>query len=118
MYEARIDFKLLTRAHLWQPFLKWMKRPTQRLRLTPKDRIVELTYYWVGDTTSKPRAGGVDKPKSKPLKKLYHWSLKEERATARKRRAQELAAKQKSKVPKAVKKRPKSKVMSSPPRVK
>ena len=83
MYEARVDFKLLTRKHLWEPFLEWMKRPTQRFRLSPKDRIIELTYYWVGDRTSPPRSGGVDQPKSKPTKTLYHWSLKEERETAR-----------------------------------
>jgi hypothetical protein len=88
MYEARVDFKLLTRKHMWPPFLKWMKRPTQRFRLSPKDRIVELTYFWVGDKTSKPSADGLKPPQSQPLKKLYHWSLREERAAARAKRAQ------------------------------
>jgi hypothetical protein len=92
MYEARVDFKLLTRKHLWRPFLEWMKRPTQRFRLSPKDRITELTYYWVGDRTSPPRSGGVDQPKSKPKKTLYRWSLKEEREEAR------VAARQKAKI--------------------
>ena len=112
MYEARVDFKLLTRAHLCRPFLAWMKRPTQRFRLGPRDRIIELTYYWVGDRTSKPRSGGVDLPQSKPLKKLYHWSLREERAAARLKKVQELKdkqgkAKKQKTSPKPVKKRAK-----------
>lgn len=84
MYEARVDFKLLTRKHLWAPFLEWMRRPTHRFRLTPKDRITELTYYWVGDRTSPPRSDRVDPPKDKPLKKMYHWSLAEEHQARRK----------------------------------
>jgi predicted DCC family thiol-disulfide oxidoreductase YuxK len=78
-YEARIDFKLKRDKRLWPAFIKWMKRPTHRLRLSPKDRVISLKYYWVGDRTQPLAQGGPRPPKSTGKKLIYQWSLQDER---------------------------------------
>jgi predicted DCC family thiol-disulfide oxidoreductase YuxK len=85
-YLARIDFKLLNDKSLWDPFVRWMRRPTHRMALAPEDQVVELKYYWVGDTTARPRARRVDPPVGPKVELKYSWSLAEERRALREAR--------------------------------
>jgi predicted DCC family thiol-disulfide oxidoreductase YuxK len=91
-YEARLDFRLnQDKGKMFKNFLKWMRTRTHRFRLTPKDRIVDLKLYWVGDHTKKL---GPKYYPPKPLgKRLVHsWSLKKEQ---KKRRADYIAKRKK-----------------------
>ena len=80
-YEGRWGFKLRREAHtLWPLFVNWMKRPVQRLRLSPKDRVEELNFYWVADQTQKPIASGPRPPIPKGKKLVRSWSRTAEKA--------------------------------------
>ena len=80
-YEGRWGFKLRREAHtLWPLFVNWMKRPVQRLRLSPKDRVEELNFYWVADQTQKPIASGQRPPIPKGKTLVRSWSRVAEKA--------------------------------------
>ena len=57
-----------------------MKRPVQRLRLSPKDRVEELNFYWFADQTQKPIASGPRPPIPKGKTLVRSWSRVAEKA--------------------------------------
>ncbi|MCB9545483.1 MAG: DUF393 domain-containing protein [Myxococcales bacterium] len=52
-------------------FSEWLRRPTQRLTLTPKDRIKRFKIWWVADATADPTKGGEPKIIEKTL--VMQW---------------------------------------------
>lgn len=80
-YEARWGFKLRREARtLWPLFVNWVKRPVQRLRLSPKERVNELNFYWVADRTQPPLASGLKPPTPQGKKLIRSWSRAAEKA--------------------------------------
>ena len=85
-YEARWGLKLLQRPNLRPLLTDWVKRPLQRMRLSPRDRVQEFNLYWVGDKTQAPIASGPRPPQFVEKKLIHSWSRRAERLKKKKKK--------------------------------